>query len=255
VLFHGDFELTNLVETKFNEYCRGISSDFRAVDITAEINSYSISMHNFPSSEVGFLLQNFPFKSELVFFSRKSNEGLQHSSFYSEVKNAILKIYSIASDKGTFQWQSISLTDVQFAVTSLQAPNLSELKGQLLLEYLKSSVELLSYYISKNVSNYYRYAYQDSTISDCMFRIQKYLGDNSFQDSCSSQTVTNWKKAFEILKNLPTAQGKVKNTFSWLIAELTEQKPVNGDFFDSIAEQIRQKKISFYLLILTYSQN
>jgi hypothetical protein len=253
--FEGYPHLVNLVEMKFKGYCHGISTDFRAVDITAESNSYSLRMQNFPSSEVGCLLQNFPFKSELVFFSSKSNEGLQDSSFYSEVKHAILKIYSIGSEKGTFQWQSISLADVKFAVTSLQTPNLSELKRQLLLEYLKSSIELLSYYISKNIGHYYRYSYQNDIISDSMSKIQKYFGDNSFQDNCPSQTATNWKKAFEILKKLPTVQGKVKNVFPWLIAELTEQKPADGRLFDSIAHQIRQQKISFLFALTNVLPN
>jgi hypothetical protein len=241
--FHGYPDLIQLVEMKFNEYCRGISSDLKAFDITG---STWIDMKDF-RKDIRTLLESFPFKAELVFYSRKINEGLQDSCFYMEVKNVMFKIYSFNIVPNHFRWQSDKLTEIQFALTCLQNPELSELKRQLLLEYLNSSIDILSFYIRRD-TNGYRW-HRDNKVSDCMTQIQKYLGDKGFSEPSESSLMM---KALELLKHLPALDEYFINIYSYVLTQLVEQRPVDTILLDSIDHQMRNENFYSYLLLLKY---
>jgi hypothetical protein len=235
------------VQKKFSAYYQGILNHLKEIKIAQNIFADFTRLDGY-ESEVGFLLKRFPFEEELLFYSGKCNEELKESSFYLEVKNAIIKIFSFDSATGTFKWGDSSLMEIQFALTHLQTPDLSELKRQLLLEYLKSSVDILSYYISRDINGS-----KDSIISDCRLKVQKYLGDNSFDISCSSsQTANDWMKVLQLLKGLPGTQTFFKNIFSWLLTQLIEQKALTSLLYDCIVHQTQIEKFQSYLLLLRY---
>jgi hypothetical protein len=245
--FDGYPDLIELVNAKFSEYCRGLSSDLKVFNANA--NTYWVDLGDF-RKDIRSLLELFPFKSELVFYSEKINEGLQDSSFYLEVKNELLKIYSLTVLARNFRWQSSTLTEVQLALTCLQNSELSELKRQFLLKYLKCSINILSISLSKSTNGY---EYRDTRVVDCTSKIQKYFGGNSFPNSSmSSLTISNWMKALELLNDLPLLGGYFKNIFSWLIIQLIDQLPVDTILFDSITHQLRNEKFHSYLLLLKY---